>query len=373
MTGALDGIVVADFSRVLAGPYATMLLGDLGAEVVKVERPGVGDETRGWGPPWAELPGGGKESTYFLGVNRNKTSAWIDLATDDGRAQARALIERADVVVENFAPGTMDKYGIGYDLVSAGNPRLVWASITGFGTGEGRTLPGYDLLVQAVGGLMSITGPEPSQPTKVGVAVVDVITGLHCAVGILAALQHRSATGQGQRVEVNLLSSLLSGLVNQSSAYAAAGEVPGILGNRHPSIAPYEVFDAFDKPMVIAVGNDAQFATLCAVLGLDGVADDERYATNAARVTHRGSLHGLLSSVLSGRPADEWFERLARARIPAGPINDVAAAVDLATRLGLHPVVAADGVPSIANPIRLSATPPSYRLRPPSRENDAQR
>ncbi|MET0741158.1 MAG: CoA transferase [Candidatus Nanopelagicales bacterium] len=367
MTGALDGIVVADFSRVLAGPYATMLLADLGADVIKVERPGPGDETRGWGPPWADVPDGGRESTYFLGVNRNKTSAWIDLATDDGRAEARKLIERADVVVENFAPGTMDRFGLGYEGVSISRPHMVWASITGFGAGDGRDLPGYDLLVQAVGGLMSITGPEPAQPTKVGVAVVDVITGLHCAVGILAALQHRSATGRGQRVEVNLLSSLLSGLVNQSSAYIAAGEVPGILGNQHPSIAPYEAFDTADKPMVIAVGNDAQFATLCEVLGLEGVADDERYTTNSARVTHRGSLHGLLSSVLSGRPADEWFERLAGARIPAGPINDIAAAVELAQRLGLEPVVDADGVPTIANPISLSATPPTYRLRPPPR------
>src|SRR5690606_27172857 len=248
VTGALDGLVIADFGRVLAGPYATMLLADLGAEVVKIERPGAGDDTRHWGPPWS-----GDESTYFLGVNRNKRSAALDLSDPADLDAARALAARADVLVENFLPGTLDRLGLGYEQVRALNPDIVYCSITGFG--RDNALPGYDLLIQAVGGLMSITGPDPGTPTKVGVAVVDVITGMHAALGILAALRHRDRTGEGQRVEVDLLSSLLSALANQTSAYVGAGVVPVAMGNRHPSIAPYEVFRAADRPLILAVGN----------------------------------------------------------------------------------------------------------------------
>ena len=361
MTGPLDGVRIADFSRVLAGPYATMLLADLGAEVVKVERPGSGDDTRAWGPPWRE-----GESTYFLGVNRNKRSAALDLRTDAGRAHAQALAARADVVVENFAPGTMERFGLGYFEVRAANPSVVYASITGFGRGEGAGLPGYDLLVQAVGGLMSVTGPGPGEPTKVGVALVDVITGLHAAFGITAALRHREVTGEGQRVEVNLLSSLLSALVNQASGYVAGGALPQIMGNRHPSIAPYEVFPTADKPLVLAVGNDGQFGKLCGVLGRPEWAADERYATNPQRVMHRESLFKELAGVLGTRPADEWFASLAAAGVPAGPINDLAGAVALADSLGLAPVADAGGVPTIAHPVAFSATPASYRLPPPA-------
>jgi len=361
VTGPLDGVRIADFSRVLAGPYATMLLADLGAEVVKVERPGSGDDTRAWGPPWRE-----GESTYFLGVNRNKRSAALDLRTDEGRAHAQALAARADVVVENFAPGTMERFGLGYADVRVANPSVVYASITGFGRGEGAGLPGYDLLVQAVGGLMSVTGPGPGEPTKVGVALVDVITGLHAAFGITAALRHREATGEGQRVEVNLLSSLLSALVNQASGYVAGGALPQIMGNRHPSIAPYEVFPTADKPLVLAVGNDGQFGKLCAVLGRPEWAADERYVTNPQRVTHREALFEDLAGVLATRPADEWFAALAAAGVPAGPINDLAGAVALADSLGLAPVADAGGVPTIAHPVGFSATPASYRLPPPA-------
>jgi len=356
----LDGVRIADFSRVLAGPYATMLLADLGAEVVKVERPGGGDDTRAWGPPWRE-----GESTYFLGVNRNKRSAALDLRTDEGRAHAFALAARADVVVENFAPGAMERFGLGYADIRAANPSVVYASITGFGRGEGAGLPGYDLLVQAVGGLMSVTGPGPGEPTKVGVALVDVITGLHAAFGITAALRHREATGEGQRVEVNLLSSLLSALVNQASGYVAGGVVPQIMGNRHPSIAPYEVFHTADRPLVLAVGNDGQFAKLCGVLGRPEWAADERYAANPSRVAHRAELFADLDAVLRTRPADAWFAQLSAAGVPAGPINDVAGAVALAESLGLAPVADAGGVPTVAHPVAFSATPASYRLPPP--------
>jgi len=360
--GALDGILVADFSRVLAGPYATMLLADLGADVVKVERPGAGDDTRSWGPPWSA----GHESTYFLGVNRNKRSLALDLSHQDGRAAALALARRADVVVENLKPGGMDRLGLGYDAVRATNPAVVYASITGFGRGAGAALPGYDLLVQAVGGLMSITGPAPGEPTKVGVALVDVITGLHAVIGIQAALRHRERSGEGQRVEVNLLSSLLSALVNQTSGYAVAGVVPAIMGNRHPSIAPYESFMTADRPIVLAVGNDGQFRALCSVLGRPELGAEPRFATNPQRVAHRDELVAELTVELCRRDADHWFAELATAGVPCGPINDIAAAVDLATELGLQPVADAGGVPTMADPVSLSLTPATYRRRPPA-------
>ncbi|GAA1651587.1 CoA transferase [Nonomuraea maheshkhaliensis] len=405
MSGALSGLLVADFSRVLAGPYATTLLADLGAEVVKVERPGAGDDTRAWGPPYAE-----GESTYFLGVNRNKRSIALDLRAD--AEVARALAARADVLVENFRPGTMERLGLGYDTLRELNPGLVYCSITGFGSGTGAGLPGYDLIAQAVGGLMSVTGETGGPGTKAGVALVDVITGLHAALGILAALHHRGTTGQGgrvggsaltgepgvpdgapaaesgapdggpgvpggapgggvgQRVEVSLLSSLLSALTNHSSAYAAAGVVPRAMGNRHPSIVPYEVFQAADRPIVIAAGNDRQYRALCAVLDRDDLAEDPRYGTNAARVAARETLVPALNAALAGRTADEWFGRLTAAGVPCGPINDLAAAFALAEDLGLEPVVELGGVGQVASPLRMSATPPSYRRPPPALGQD---
>jgi crotonobetainyl-CoA:carnitine CoA-transferase CaiB-like acyl-CoA transferase len=362
--GALAGIVVADFSRVLAGPYATMLLADLGADVVKVERPGAGDDTRAWGPPY-DAEGG---ATYFGSVNRNKQSVALDLGSPQGLAAARELALRADVVVENFKPGGLARLGLGYDELAAQNPRLVMCSISGFGSGAGADLPGYDLLVQAMGGLMSVTGPEPGRPTKVGVALVDVVTGLHAVYGILAALRHRDRSGAGQHVEVNLLSSLLSAMVNQSAAHVAAGVVPGILGNDHPSITPYGVYAAADRPLVLAVGNDRQFRALVTVLGAPALADDARFATNPARVAQRAALRVALEGLLAERGADEWYAELTAAGVPCGPINDLEAAVDLATTLGLDPVVAVPGsaVPQVANPVRMSATPPSYRTPPPA-------
>ncbi len=364
-TGALSGLLVADFSRVLAAPYATMLLADLGADVVKVERPGTGDDTRAWGPPYA-----GGTATYFLSVNRNKRSLALDLADATDRARALELARRADVLVENFRPGTMERYGLSYEQVREVNPRVIYCSITGFGAGKGAALPGYDLLAQAVGGLMSVTGSAPGQPVKAGVAVVDVLTGLHAAVGILAALQARERTGEGQLVEVNLLGTLLSSLVNQSVAYAAAGAVPGILGNRHPSIAPYEVFPTADHPMVIAVGNDRQFAALCRGLDLPDLARDPRFATNPDRVANVDALFEALTARLSTQPAASWFTVLTPLGVPCGPVNDMAGAFDFAAELGLEAqVTVGDGdeaVTVVANPIGLTATPADYRLPPPN-------
>ncbi|MZD16849.1 CoA transferase [Streptomyces bottropensis] len=363
--GPLSGVLIADFGRVLAAPYATMLLADLGADVIKVEHPVTGDDTRGWGPPHAQ-----GEATYYLSVNRNKRSLALDLRDERDLRRATELIRRADVLFENFRPGTMDKYGLGHDRARELNPGLVYCSVTGFGTGAGAALPGYDLLIQAVGGLMSVTGPAPGQPVKTGVALVDVLTGLHATIGVLAALRHREATGEGQHVEVDLLSCLLSSLVNQSGGYILAGQVPGILGNRHPSIAPYEVFPTKDRPMVVAVGNDRQFRALCQGLQTPALADDPRFATNTDRVAHVDELARALGQSLLARTATDWFDRLSPLGVPCGPVNDLAQAFDLAERLGLGPratVTGPDGGPIdlVANPIGLSNTPPRYERRPP--------
>jgi crotonobetainyl-CoA:carnitine CoA-transferase CaiB-like acyl-CoA transferase len=367
MAAALDNLQILDFSRVLAGPFATMVLADLGAEVIKVERPGVGDETRTWGPPY-DARG---EATYFQAVNRNKTSIVLDLHDPVDLDRARRLASRADVVAENFRPGLLDGLGLGYEHLRQDNPSLVYCSITGFGRAAGAELPGYDLLVQAVGGLMSITGRPDGEPQKVGVALVDVLAGLFAAIGILAALRHRDRTGQGQRVEVDLLSSLLAALVNQASAYTIAGVIPGRMGNAHPSIAPYELFATAAGDLVLAVGNDRQFASLCEVIGAAALAEDPRYATNAQRVRHREQLRAELERRLAARPAAEWARRLTVARVPAGVVNDISGAFALAAELGLAPIVELprDGGAALRltrNPISLSATPATYRSAPPT-------
>jgi crotonobetainyl-CoA:carnitine CoA-transferase CaiB-like acyl-CoA transferase len=366
MTPSLDNLTILDFSRVLAGPFATMLLADLGAEVIKVERPGTGDDTRAWGPPYDEEG----EATYFLSVNRNKSSVVLDLRNDLDLARARALAAQADVLVENFRPGLLDGFGLGYEDLREDNPPIIYCSITGFGRGAGADLPGYDLLVQALGGLMSITGPRGGEPQKVGVALVDVLAGLFATVGILAAVRHRDRTGQGQRVEVNLLSSLLAALVNQGSGYTVADVVPERMGNAHPSIAPYELFDTAEGALVLAVGNDRQFASLCEVLGTPALATDPRYATNAERVSHRGVLRAELERHLARRPAVDWATQLTAARVPAGVVNDLAGAFTLAAGLGLEPIVEVPRenggtVKLTRNPIFLSGTPPTYRTAPP--------
>ncbi|MHB0927989.1 MAG: CaiB/BaiF CoA transferase family protein [Candidatus Nanopelagicales bacterium] len=363
MAGALDGIRVADLSRVLAGPYATMLLADLGAQVFKVERPPLGDDTRQWGPPF-DADG---VSTYYDSVNRNKHALAIDLASETGRRDARALIRSCDVVVENFVPGTMERFGLGYQQLAAEQPALIYASISGFGrTPEAAAMPGYDLLVQAVGGLMSITGPDAQAPTKVGVALVDVVTGLHCAFGILAALRHRDATGEGQRVDVSLLGSLLSGLVNQAGAYVGAGVVPRAMGNAHPSIAPYETFDTADRVLALAVGNDTQFRACALAVGRPALADDERFRTNPLRVANRAALHDMLQDALIAQSAEHWTQLFRAAGVPSGPVNGIDEAFALATRLGLSPIADAGGIPTVAHPVRFSRTPAEYRLRPPA-------
>lgn len=359
MTGALEGLVVADFGRVLAAPYATMLMADLGAEVIKIERPGAGDDTRAWGPPFTD----DGESTYFLSVNRNKSSRVLDLRTDEGRDAALALAAEADVVIENFLPGVMDRLGLGLDDVRAVNDDVIYCSVTGFGRDS--QMPGYDLLVQAMSGLMSVTGPSPDEPTKVGVALLDIITGLHATTGILAALRHRDRTGEGQRVEVNLLSSALSALANQASAHLLTGVVPVATGNEHPSIAPYALYRTADRPVILAVGNDRQFASLATELGVPQLASDARFETNAARVAHAGELTAELERLLESDGADAWSQRLLAAGVPCGPVNTLPDAFALAERVGAPAVVEIDGVRQVANPIRLSATPADYRRRPP--------
>jgi crotonobetainyl-CoA:carnitine CoA-transferase CaiB-like acyl-CoA transferase len=357
---------VADFSRVLAGPFATMLLADLGAKVVKIERPDIGDETRSWGPPY-DATGA---ATYFQSVNRNKRSTVIDLGSANGVTRARGMILASDIVVENFRPGLMDSLDLGYEALRLEHPALIYCSITGFGA-QAPQLPGYDLLVQALGGLMSITGSPNGPPQKVGVALVDVLAELFAVNGILAAVVHRSETGEGQNVEVDLLSSLLAALVNQASAYTAGGIVPDRMGNRHPSIAPYEVFACREGELVVAVGNDRQFAALCEVLGVPELAVDRRFIVNAARVVHREELVIALEAALAAAPASWWTQRLLAARVPAGCVNDIAEAFELAGAIGLDPIVTLTTDEDVEvrlprNPIRMSATPPTYRSAPPA-------
>jgi crotonobetainyl-CoA:carnitine CoA-transferase CaiB-like acyl-CoA transferase len=372
MPAALAGLKVLDFSRVLAGPFATMMLADLGALVTKVEPPG-GDETRHWGPPYDDAG----DATYFQAVNRNKQSVVLDLTDRADLARAHSMAREADVLVENFRPGVTERFGLHHEAVRNGNPAIIYCSITGFGAGKGAALPGYDLLIQALGGLMSITGAPDGEPQKVGVALVDVLAGLFAAVGILAALQHRRETGVGQRVEVDLLSSLLAGLVNQASAYTVAGVVPGRMGNQHPSIAPYEPLRCADRELVVAVGNDRQFGALCQVLGVSELASDARFRANAARVENRLALRAALEAPLATRGAEAWASELTAAGVPAGVVNDIAAAFELARELGLDPIVDIgrdDGgsVRLTRNPIRLSVTPPTYRAPPPRFPGGAQ-
>jgi crotonobetainyl-CoA:carnitine CoA-transferase CaiB-like acyl-CoA transferase len=363
-SGPLAGLLVADFSRILAGPYATMLLADLGAEVVKVEGPG-GDDTRTWQPPVAD-----GVSTYYLGVNRNKRSVALDLKDPDDVVLARELALRADVLVENFKPGGLARFGLDYETVSAANPGLVYASISGFGSGPGgRSLPGYDLIVQAISGLMSLTGDPGGEPYRAGVAVFDVMAGLHATIGVLSALNRRHETGRGQHVEVNLLASAMSGLVNQTSAFVAGGVVPFRMGNSHPSLFPYEPLPCADGELIVTAGNDGQFRKLCEVLGLPDLPQDPRFLRNEDRTANRDELRPLLVERLSTRSKMDWFREIIAAGVPCGPINTIDQGVAFAEEVGLDPVVVVGegeaAVPSVRNPIRFSETPPDYRLPPP--------
>jgi crotonobetainyl-CoA:carnitine CoA-transferase CaiB-like acyl-CoA transferase len=342
-----------------------MLLADLGADVVKVEAP-VGDDTRAWMPPVRD-----GISTYYLAVNRNKRSVVLDLKDDQDVVLARELAGRADVMIENFRPGGLERFGLDYDAVAAQNPGIVYASISGFGTTEkGRVLPGYDLIVQAMSGLMSLTGAPDTEPFRSGISVFDVMAGMHATIGILAALNRRNATALGQHVEVNLLSSALSGMVNQTSAYVAGGVVPHRMGNTHPSLYPYEPIPCADGELIITSGNDVQFRKLCEVIGAPELADDVRFTSMAVRNAHRDELRPLLIERLSRRTKSEWFRDIIAAGVPCGPINDVSQGVGFATEIGLEPVVeVGEGdamVPSVRHPITFSESPVDYRLPPPS-------
>lgn len=363
MRGPLDGIVITDLSRVLAGPYSSMLLADLGATVIKVESPG-GDDTRAWAPP--EKDG---VATYYLSINRNKQSIVLNFKDPDDIALVHELFRRSDAVIENFKPGGLTKFDLDYDTAKAINPALIYLSISGFGTAEGSWLPGYDLVVQAVSGLMSLTGEADGPAYRAGISVFDVMTGLHGTIGLLAALNQRHATGRGQHVEVNLLSSALSGLVNHSGAYVAGGVNPTRMGNAHPSVYPYQPMPTKDRDVIIAVGNDRQFRSFCEVLGVEHLADDDRFAVNTDRADNRDELHPLLLEALSTWSADDLFYALNRVGVPCGPINTIADGVALAESLGLEPrVTLGEGereVDLIRNPITFSDSSLSYSFPPP--------
>jgi len=359
--GPLDGLIVADLSRVLAGPYCSMLLADLGATVVKVESP-TGDDTRTWMPPDRD-----GVATYYLSINRNKRSIVLDFNNSDDVALVHELFRRSDIVIENFMVGALKRFGLDYDTARGINPALVYLSISGFGTAEGAWVPGYDLVVQAVSGLMSLTGESDGPPYRAGVAVFDVMTGLHGAIGVLAAINQRAETGVGQHVDVNLLS---SGLVNQTGAFTANGTVPHRMGNAHASVYPYQPMPTRDRDVIIAAANDRQFRSLCEVLGVAEIADDPRFRLNADRTKCRDELHPILVARLAEWSADDLFVALNKAGVPCGPINSVSEGIELAERLGLEPRVTVgkgtSAVDVVRNPIVFSDAKVRYDLPPPA-------
>jgi crotonobetainyl-CoA:carnitine CoA-transferase CaiB-like acyl-CoA transferase len=377
MDSALSHITVLDLSRVLAGPWAGQALADLGAEVIKIERPGAGDDTRGWGPPFLRDAQGNDsaDAAYYLCANRNKKSITVDFTTAEGQAIVRSLASKSDVVLENFKVGGLAAYGLDYAALRAVNPQLVYCSITGFGqTGPYASRAGYDLLVQAMGGLMSITGRQDDEPgagpQKAGVAVTDILTGLYATIGILAALSHRDRTGVGQHIDIGLLDVQVACLANQAMNYLVSGAAPRRTGNAHPNLVPYQDFPTSDGYMVIAVGNDAQFARLCLAMGLTELAGDPSFASNKSRVANRRELIDKLSSVTVTHPTAHWVAALESVGVPAGPINSLDAVFDdpqvraRHMRVDLpHPV--AGRVSLVANPLRLSETPVTYRSAPP--------
>jgi len=377
MNSALSHVTVLDMSRVLAGPWAGQVLADLGAEVIKIERPGAGDDTRGWGPPFLQDSQGNDsaDAAYYLCANRNKKSITVDFTTPEGQAIVHGLALKADVVLENFKVGGLKAYGLDYATLRGINPRLVYCSITGFGqTGPYAPRAGYDLLVQAMGGLMSITGRRDGEPgagpQKAGVAVTDILSGLYATIGILAALSHRDRTGMGQHIDVGLLDVQVACLANQAMNYLVSGNAPRRTGNAHPNLVPYQDFPASDGYIIIAVGNDAQFARLCGVMGVAGLASDPRFATNKSRVINRCELIDKLTAITVMQPAAHWVAALETVGVPAGPINSLDAVFDdpqvraRAMRIELpHPI--AGTVSLVASPLRLSETPVTYRSAPP--------
>ncbi len=367
---ALSGVKVLDFSRVLAGPFCTMLLADMGADVIKIENPSGGDDTRHWGPPWAGR-GGGRQSAYYLSVNRNKRSVALDLKRESGRQTARRLALRSDVLVENFKPGVMRRFDLGYETLKVENPGLVYCSITGFGQeGPYRDRPGYDFVIQAMSGLMSVTGPPDGPPCKVGVATSDVTAGLFATASILAALHWRKTSGRGQRLDVSLLNSQLASLVNVAENYLVSGQPPRRYGNQHANIVPYQTFQASDGWFVLAVGNDGQFSKLCELLDRPELASDHRFQTNPARVSNRRALEEIIVPAVRRRPVAEWVETLLAAGIPAGPINDIPTI--LADRhvasQGLRQVLKTaeqNEIEMIGPPVHFSETPARVVSAPP--------
>jgi crotonobetainyl-CoA:carnitine CoA-transferase CaiB-like acyl-CoA transferase len=362
----LDGLTVLDMTRVLSGPYCTMLLADMGADVIKIERPGTGDDTRAWGPPFV-----GGESSYFLSINRNKRSVALDFKHPDGRRVLDALIAKADVLVENFAPGTLEAQGLGYDALALRHPKLVYASITGFGmTGPLRDRPGYDAVVQAEGGLMSLTGPGDGDPYRLGVAIADIAAGLYAAQGITLALLVRERTGKGQYVDISMLDSVASLLTYQAGIYFTTGHTPTRTGNRHPSIAPYDTFPAEDGTLVLAVGNDGQWRTLCDVLRLPSLASDARFHTNAGRVEHYADLRPALERVLRTRSRQEWIDSLVPAGVPCAAVRSLDEVLLDPQLLARHMVDVLDhpsagALRVLGVPVKLSDTPGSVRTPPP--------
>lgn len=380
MPGPLSRLRVLDLSRVLAGPWASQVLADLGAEVIKIERPGGGDDTRGWGPPWLKDPQGRDtaESAYFLSANRGKKSITLDLSTAEGQAIARRLAARCDVVLENFKVDALARYGLDYESLRASNPGLVYCSITGFGQdGPYSGHAGYDFMIQGMGGLMSITGEPDGEPMKVGVAIADLFTGMYAAVAILAALAHRERTGEGQYIDLALLDCQVAMLANQAMNYLVSGTPPQRLGNAHPNIVPYQAFRTRDGHLILAIGNDRQFARFCELAGHPALAADPRFATNAARVAHRGALIPVISETMAARSTGEWLALLEPAGIPCGPINTL-------DQVFSHPQVIHRGmtvqlphpwggvVPLVASPLRLSRTPVEYRRAPPALGQDTE-
>ena len=382
-TGALSGIKVLDLTRILAGPSCTQMLGDLGADVVKIERPGKGDDTRAWGPPYVKDKQGDNttESGYYLSANRNKRSVAVDITTDEGADLVRQLAAKADIVIENFKVGGLKKYGLDYDTLSAINRRLIYCSITGFGqTGPNASRAGYDAMVQGYAGIMSLTGPPEGEPYKVGVAIVDVMCGMHAITGILAALHHRHSSGRGQYIDIALVDSQVSWLVNQGANYLLNGQVPARYGNAHPNIVPYQVFAVADGHIIASVGNDQQFARFADILGLGELAADARFTTNPARVEHREILIPILDETISHRQKAELLAAMEAAGVPGGPVHTLdevfsseqVKARDMVVQMPYD--LSGDGeVRLIGNPIKMSETPVSYRHAPPQcgEHNDA--
>jgi len=381
MPGALDGLLILDLSRILAGPTCTQLLGDLGATVIKVENPGKGDDTRAWGPPYVTDHQGKPTdlSAYFMAANRNKLSIALDLASPEGQATVRALAARADVVIENFKPGGLRKYGLDHQTLCKVHPRLVYCSISGYGqTGPNAAKPGYDLVAQAFGGIMSLTGSADGEPMKVGVGIADVMCGMYATVGILAALRHRDRTGEGQHIDLALVDSQIAWLINEGTNYLASGKVPERRGNQHPNIVPYQLFEAADGHVVVAAGNDAQFRRTCAFLGVEGLADAPDYATNPARVANRETLIATLAPLFRARTMKAITDGLESAGVTVGPVNrldqtfasDQVAARELVVTMARHDT---PPVHLLGNPLKLSATPVTYRRPPPHvGENEAE-